>query len=230
MSWRRAKPPLDPSTNRNPDPRTPTVPRRPSRPHVTWPAAVEPTRSLATSAAEPSHRTVAPSTAIGSPLVDAHFFTIPMQLLRETLEVVRRAGQDGGEAFVTWGGRVDEHGGTVNFTSCLVPRQTAHRTRKGLLVTVDGQALFELNRELYVRGELLAAQVHSHPGDAYHSETDDCFSLVTLTGALSVVIPRFGFDGLNNFEGWAWYRMTGQGDWSSLGADDQVQIVHDGAS
>jgi len=162
--------------------------------------------------------------------VKVRFFKIAVPLLHQTLEVVRAAGRDGSEAFVTWGGRVSDDGNTVSFTSCMVPRQTAHKTPQGLLVTVDGEALFELNRELYKRGELLAAQVHSHPEDAYHSDTDDCFSLVTLTGALSIVIPRFGIDGLNNFKGWAWYRMAGQSNWSLLDSDDKIQIIHEGAS
>lgn len=177
-----------------------------------------------------SRRGVAVSTSTGSPLVSAECFNIPVQLLQKTLDVVRSAGRDGSEAFVVWGGRVSDDGNTVSFTSCLAPRQTAHKTPRGLLVTVDGEALFELNRELYKRGELLAAQVHSHPHDAYHSETDDCFSLVTLTGALSIVIPRFGTNGLDNFKGWAWYRMTGQSNWSPLGPDDKIQIIHEGAS
>jgi len=177
-----------------------------------------------------SRRAVTPNTSIGSPLVNAHSFKVPVSLLRQTLEVVRSAGRDGSEAFVIWGGGVSDDGGTVSFTSCMAPRQTAHKTPHGLLVTVEGKALFELNRELYDRGELLAAQVHSHPQDAYHSDTDDCFSLVTLTGALSIVIPRFGTAGVNDFKGWAWYRMTGQSNWSPLGSDDKIQIIREGAS
>jgi hypothetical protein len=162
----------------------------------------------------------------GSPLAAATRFRIPIAVLNTTLEVVREAGQQGCEAFVTWGGHVSEDGRTVTFQSCLVPRQTAHTTPRGLLVTVEGLALFELNQALYQRGELLAAQVHSHPQRAYHSDTDDCFSLVTLTGALSVVIPNFGRDDVNRCKDWAFYRLTGPGTWSLLDSTDQIQIVH----
>lgn len=162
-----------------------------------------------------------------SPLAAATRFVIPAAVLTQTLEVLQRAGRDGNEAFVTWGGLVVEEGTTMKIVSAVVPAQRAHQTADGLLVTVDGQSLFEVNRALYERGEVLAAQVHSHPQDAYHSSTDDCFSLVTLTGALSVVVPRFGADGLNGCRGWAWYRLTGQGQWALLGPRDQVQIVHE---
>ncbi len=164
-----------------------------------------------------------------SPLAATTRFVIPAAVLTQTLEVLQRAGRDGNEAFVTWGGLVVEEGTTLKIVSAVVPAQRAHQTADGLLVTVDGQSLFEVNRVLYERGEVLAAQVHSHPQGAYHSSTDDCFSLVTLTGALSVVVPRFGADGLNSCRGWAWYRMTGQGQWALLGSRDQVQIVHEDA-
>jgi hypothetical protein len=162
-----------------------------------------------------------------SPLAGTTRFVVTGSVLEQTMAVLQRAGRDGNEAFVTWGGLVCDDGATLQIASAVVPDQRAHQTPNGLLVTVDGQSLFEVNRALYKRGEILAAQVHSHPDDAYHSSTDDCFSLVTLTGALSVVVPRFGADGLNGCRGWAWYRLTGPGQWALLGPDDKVEIVHE---
>jgi hypothetical protein len=163
-------------------------------------------------------------------LIASTCFRVPILILDQTLEVVREAGRHGGEAFVVWGGQMAEDQKTLAFTSCLIPRQTAHTTPNGLLVTVEGDALFEINQALYRRGEVLAAQVHSHPQEAYHSDTDDCFSLVTLKGALSVVIPRFGVDGINELTGWAWYRLTGQNQWAHLTGGDRIQIVHEAES
>lgn len=162
-----------------------------------------------------------------SPLAATTRFVVPGGVLAQTLAVLQRAGRAGNEAFVTWGGIVCDDGATLQIVSAFVPDQRAHQTPDGLLVTVDGQSLFEVNRTLYKRGEVLAAQIHSHPDDAYHSSTDDCFSLVTLTGALSVVVPRFGTAGLNGCRGWAWYRLTGPGQWVLLGPNDKVEIVHE---
>lgn len=158
-----------------------------------------------------------------SPLQAARSFVVPRPVMDSTLEVLQRAGEHGCEAFVVWGAIIDE--GTVMFTSMLMPEQTAHRTEDGLLVTVDGDALFEVNKTLYERGQVLAAQVHSHPTEAYHSDTDDCFSLVTLAGAISLVIPDFGSGGIDAAAGWAWYRLVGEGTWVLLTADDHVSIV-----
>jgi proteasome lid subunit RPN8/RPN11 len=113
---------------------------------------------------------------------------------------------------------------TVTFSTVMAPAQTAHKTRDGLMVTVDGDALFEINRTLYGRGEILAGQVHSHPADAYHSSTDDHYPLVTLTGALSVVVPDFASHAPDDINNWAWYRLISTGTWAELTRTDRIEI------
>lgn len=41
------------------------------------------------------------------------------------------------------------------------------------------------------------ARIHSHPGLAFHSRTDDANPILTFEGALSIVVPYFGL-GLRN--------------------------------
>ena len=36
------------------------------------------------------------------------------------------------------------------------------------------------------------ARIHSHPGEAFHSRTDDANPAITFEGAISVVVPFFG--------------------------------------
>lgn len=164
-------------------------------------------------------------TASPSPLAAARHFTIPRVVLTQTITTLADAGRRSEEAFVVWGATVERDGAEVVFHSALVPAQTAHKTPSGLLVTVDGDALFAINRTLYARGQILAAQVHAHPTGAYHSDTDDCFSLVTLTGSLSIVVPDFARAGLTDMHRWAWYRLTGQARWTELTRADKVRIV-----
>jgi hypothetical protein len=57
----------------------------------------------------------------------------------------------------------------VRFRPALIPRQTAHTTPDGLLVTIDGEAIFALNRDCYEHGEMLAGQLHGHPRRAYRT-------------------------------------------------------------
>jgi hypothetical protein len=46
----------------------------------------------------------------------------------------------------------------------------------------------------YLRGRRLciAAQIHTHPGRAYHSQVDNEWAFIRHEGALSLVLPRFG--------------------------------------
>ncbi len=158
-----------------------------------------------------------------SPLVTVSDFTIPAALASATFDVLVDAGERGLEAFVLWGGNVADN--CLAFRSLIVPDQVGHVTNEGLLVTVDGMALFHANKEFYRRGELMAAQVHSHPTEAFHSGTDDCFSLVTLAGALSIVIPNFGRGRFHELKEWALYRLHSGDHWTPLTSADRVQVV-----
>jgi hypothetical protein len=137
---------------------------------------------------------------------------VPNTVLHPTLEFLHARGASELEGFVVWGGRVIDDT-TFRFTSCYVPEQTGHRTAHGLLVTVDGAALFRMNRAFYEREEVAAGQVHTHPTDAYHSDTDDNYPLVTVRGALSLVIPDFARHGRSSIDRWAWYRLVSHGVW-----------------
>lgn len=154
---------------------------------------------------------------------------ISMRVLQPTLDFLAERGAQGHEGFVVWGARIRDQGTTLEFTSPYVPHQTAHTTTKGLLVTVDGAALDRMNRAFYARGEIAAGQVHSHPTDAYHSETDDHFPLITLRGAISLVVPDFAQHGLASSDRWAWYRLLGLGEWESLPPHVQVAITEEDA-
>lgn len=149
-------------------------------------------------------------------------FHVPRVVLDTTLEVLRQAGTEGNEAFVVWGGEVSD--GVLRFTSALRPHQRAINGPDGVGVYVSGEALFEVNRLLFSRGEVLAGQVHSHPTDAYHSDTDNHFPLVTILGALSLVVPDFAVRGRKGIGEWAWYRLAGPSSWRPLDQAERVVI------
>ena len=151
-------------------------------------------------------------------------FIVPRALVSQTLRPLQAAGRGGNEAFVLWGGR-PEGSTAFRFEQAYLPRQTAKRSARGLLVVVGGAELFRVNREFYRLGLTLAAQVHSHPTDAYHSETDDEYPLITLRGGLSAVVPDFGRGGESRYTDWAWYRLNGPGSWAPLASENKIQVV-----
>lgn len=149
-------------------------------------------------------------------------FVVPADVVLGTAEFLREVGQRGAEGFVLWCGRketVDQ----FRFTSAYIPEQRAYKTEHGLLVVVEGEALFRMNKQLYERGEILGGQVHTHPTSAYHSDTDDHYPLVTLIGALSLVIPNFAREAPENKSNWAYYRLRDYGRWAPL--DEQTEVV-----
>jgi hypothetical protein len=75
---------------------------------------------------------------------------------------------------------------------------------------VDGDELHKLNAWLYEANEVLAVQLHCHPTNAYHSDTDSTYPIVTTVGGASVVIPDFCRHGLLA-SGTRIYRLTDRG-------------------
>lgn len=156
-------------------------------------------------------------------LVGVDEFVVPLELVDQTLGPLQKAGRKGYEAFVLWGGRLDGPN-RFEFTSAYVPEQTMSRGEDRLLVVVEGEALFRVNRAFYAEGLTLAGQVHSHPTDAYHSSTDDAYPLMTLTGGLSGVVPDFGEGGRERLDEWAWYRLVGPGEWAPAGEETRISF------
>jgi hypothetical protein len=145
-------------------------------------------------------------------LNDVSRFNVGEEAVRTTDSVLREAGADGYERFVLWTGVRD--GYAFNVRTTHVPAQTAFRTRDGVCVRVEGEALDRLNRWQYEHGESLGIQVHSHPKEAYHSITDDTYPIVTQLGGLSLVVPDFARGGLRG-PGVAAYRLGPEG-WEEL--------------
>jgi hypothetical protein len=114
---------------------------------------------------------------------------VPRSLAEESNERLREVGRQKCEGFALWTGRRDGQEFLVEET--IVPAQTALRSEDGVCVTVDGAELFRLNVHLFETGRTLIAQLHTHPHEAYHSDTDDTYPIATTAGALSLVIPDF---------------------------------------
>lgn len=126
-----------------------------------------------------------------SPLIGARRFQLPRSLAERCIETMRTQGAKGAEVFLALSAIVSEDGETVVFRRALIPEQTCYASPDGLLVKIDGEAIFDLNRECYQRDELLAGQIHAHPNHAYHSPADDQLALIRLPGGLSIVVPHF---------------------------------------
>ena len=123
-------------------------------------------------------------------LRDVRVFRVTANLVRDTEAALREAGREDNEVFLFWSGAVDAD--AFHARALHRPAQTCYRSPHGLSVRIGAEALATQARWLAEHGELLGVQIHGHPEDAYHSEADDAHAVVTLTGALSIVVPSLG--------------------------------------
>lgn len=131
------------------------------------------------------------------------------------------------EGVALWAGV--REGESFYIKKTIIPQQKAGNLEDGLIYFVDGEELHRISLELFDTGMQMIAQIHSHPNEAYHSETDDAYPIVTAIGGVSVVVPNFAKGGLNLYE-WAVYRYFPESGWTELNEKDKtdfIQIIDD---
>jgi len=111
-------------------------------------------------------------------------FTISRPLVEETLVQLRAAGHRNSEGIVLW----------------FAPRANRRIISKVLVPIHEASDDYfhispEGNRQLrglcITEKLILEAQVHTHPGRAFHSKADDKLAVLRHVDALSIVLPRF---------------------------------------
>jgi hypothetical protein len=119
-------------------------------------------------------------------------FSIPTDVMVQTWDLLRRPGFEGLEAAAVWIGR-RLPGGDVEIFDVNMPEQLAYRSEFGVAVTILDEALSRLIATLPLEC-FVPIRLHTHPGPAYHSDTDDQNMLLSHMGAISIVIPDFARD------------------------------------
>jgi proteasome lid subunit RPN8/RPN11 len=154
-------------------------------------------------------------------LADVRNVRIESHVVSSTLGALQRCGRRGFEGLVLWLGEIE--GEAAHISKAIMPTQKPIRNESGVGYFVDGETLFRLNQALAESGLRLIAQVHSHPTEAYHSDADDRYAIVTAEGGLSFVVPNFGRAPLDPTI-WAIYRLT-QGEWRELNIIEAKLLV-----
>jgi proteasome lid subunit RPN8/RPN11 len=138
-------------------------------------------------------------------------------VLEETYGHFRTCGRGRRECVAYWLGPRTEPG-TVS--EVVHPLHTASATA----YNVDGAWLNELWLRL-AREELdLRAQVHTHPGSAFHSSRDDDMAALQTPGFTSLVIPAFAL-GEISLEGAHLERRGAHGEWEPADPASGIEVV-----
>lgn len=149
---------------------------------------------------------------------------LPIRFVENIYEHLRSAGKAGVEGVALWLGR--QEGNLFTIYSSVIPAQKGYRMEEGLLYNVEGEELHRINKWAYEQKIVLLAQIHSHPGRAYHSETDDTYPIVATLGGFSIVIPNFGSDPIDK-KYWKVYRLHTDGwkEVAEIEVNELFQIV-----
>ena len=161
-----------------------------------------------------------PSTSTG--FLDLEGLVVPRRLADAAQEHLREVGRCGNEGFALWIGRRTGHVFHVDET--VIPEQRGLQFNSGVCVTVGSEELFRINKYLYATGRQLVAQLHSHPTDAYHSETDDAYPIATTAGAFSLVVPDFAARPFSLHES-AVYRLVPGDGWLEFPASAVRRMI-----
>jgi hypothetical protein len=116
-------------------------------------------------------------------------FRVPRDVLAETWAALAEIGGHGLEGVVLWVA-AEPADAEIEILYAITPAQVAFRSDEGLAVMIPDWAVSELITGLPV-GAHVPVRVHSHPGAAYHSSTDDTNRLLSHRGAISIVVPDF---------------------------------------
>jgi hypothetical protein len=165
---------------------------------------------------------IAPDRAPKLGLDGVHRIRVPRSVVRDVHADLRLAGRNYREAVGFWAGIQIES--VFDVRTGYVPKQIAGEVDGGSLVMIDGDELFRMNVWLHARRLTLIAQVHSHPTDAYHSDTDDEYPVMSRVGGLSIVVPDYAAADFDLGTA-AVYRLGREGEWRALSVNDATALI-----
>lgn len=151
-----------------------------------------------------------------------NIFRFDKNCLEEVYGFLRKAGRERFEAVGLFAGTIEND--EAFLSKGVIPLQKSYKLDMGLMYVVDGAELHRINVSLHKAGLKLIAQIHTHPMEAYHSDTDDEYPIMSTVGGLSIVVPNFA-SGPMSFQDWAFYRLRAQGVWDELSSDQVTKLI-----
>lgn len=138
--------------------------------------------------------------------------TCPGTAIEQSLAFLRGAGQLRKECVVLWLGK--RNGDQIVVQEAYRPLQLARADQ----FRIPPEGMTELQARLRANRLMVAAQIHSHPKEAFHSKADDEWAIVRHFGALSLVVPRFAADTdlLNFLDRSKVYRFSESATWDEV--------------
>lgn len=109
---------------------------------------------------------------------------LPIPVLDRTLSVLRDGGRLQAERVALW---LAPSAGATMLNEVYEPYQETARD----FFHLPPESLRALMAHLRAKRLKVAAQIHTHPAEAFHSKADARWAIVRHVGALSLVLPHF---------------------------------------
>jgi len=148
--------------------------------------------------------------------------TCSFAFVEKTLSGLRDAGQLHCECIMLWLGRRNEN--RIDVVDVYRPEQIAQED----MFQIPAASMDALYAELRQRRLMVAAQIHSHPLEAFHSRADDRWAIIRHQGALSLVVPYFAIDTTTaNFLGQTKiFQFSNEARWTEVPRDEVNSWLH----
>lgn len=147
-------------------------------------------------------------------------YFIPRKVITETQIYFRKVGEERRESIAYWSGVFK--GSRAIIKGVVFPNQDVEAETSYLGYSHVGlQKAFEIGKIMHERKEYLLIQLHTHPFEAFHSWIDNSYPISHRVGFVSVVIPHFARNSMEDKVTWGVYEYKGEGKWRTL---NQSQI------
>lgn len=144
-------------------------------------------------------------------------YLVPQRVLDQTFDFFRRCGGGRRECQMLW---TSSWRSPESIAEAVHPAHRAHAG--GFDVEDDWLTSFWLKLAATATG--IRVQVHTHPGTAFHSPTDDEYPIINTPGFLSLVVPNFGL-GPVGFAGAFLVEIGADGRWREVKVGSRIRIV-----
>ena len=141
----------------------------------------------------------------------------PKEILKRTFDFLQSNGFNHNESHALLVGTITHE--IFSISDVWFPKQIV----SPISYEVSEEEEFRINVELNKQKITTIAQIHTHPGNAFHSSTDDDWPSIALPGSLSIVIPDFGFIDIDDLDLWEVFQYDGK-QWRHISKDEVKQL------
>jgi hypothetical protein len=144
-------------------------------------------------------------------------YSISRPLFADTFRQLRECGQGRNECQVLW---ISPWAAPEVITAVVHPKHSVH----SFGFEVESAWVSSFWKQLATESAGIRCQIHTHPGRAYHSRTDDNWPVIHTAGFFSLVIPNLAM-GEATFDGSYLAELQQDGTWCEVCSCERIKLI-----